>query len=252
MLKKAKKYYYEVAKSHANLRKEFLVQRAEEFEAEGLMPQATAYRQLAHKEEMRKINRLIKSTKPSKSSKLISQVQAPPLHYDIHDTDKDTENFSAKEEVERAFLQHLDRRFSQAYATTPLSDQVINSLGLFGTTEDAKAILRGDPIPVDYGDPYLDQLLAHMNRPPYRPTFDGRITAEQYQSLWRVKKERTSSSPRNGHFGHFKAIADHNGLSEIMAQVLSIGLCSGTTPSQYRMMTACLLEKSQVCPKWVN
>jgi len=117
--------------------------RAEEMEAEGLTSRARAYRQLIHNEDMRKTYRLMKITKPSKSSKSISEVQAPPLHHDIDGIEDDTETFSGKEDVERAFLQHLERRFSQAHQSIPLSDDTLEKLGLYGTTEEAMEILRG-------------------------------------------------------------------------------------------------------------
>ena len=73
--------------------------------------------------------------------------------------------------------------------------------------------------------------------------FSGIVTIQQFQALWKVRKERTSSSPHNVHFGHYKVIAEHQQLSNLVCKILSIALCTGYAPSQYKKMMACLLEK---------
>ena len=68
------------------------------------------------------------------------------------------------------------------------------------------------------------------------------FSVEEFQGMWRVAREKTSSAG-NIHFGHMKAIATDNFLSQVMTWVMSIPMLTGFSPELYQQMTACFLEK---------
>ena len=69
------------------------------------------------------------------------------------------------------------------------------------------------------------------------------ITKEDFQHYWRRMKERTASSYSRRHFGHYKAAAHSEYLSEVHARMLSLTTKTGTTPERWSKGLSVMLEK---------
>lgn len=196
---------------------------------------------IINREAMRDMHRSINTTKPSKKGKMISTVEAPPLD----DPSGDWIQHDDKAHVESAVLQHLDRHFRQSYSTPLLQPEAIAEFGHFAETPASDAILRGDYTGSDTTDPFLLDMLPHLKRPETIEELPSHVSWQEIQQTWKFCKEKTSSSPYNQHFGHFKAFSTNKKLAKLLADIVSIPLMSGMSPEQYQMMIVCLLEKKK-------
>ena len=197
-------------------------------------------KQMINREASRKMHAMIKSTKPPRASKAAAELEAPPLD----DPNGDQVLHNTKDAVEEAALQHLDRKFRQAFNTPALKPEFVEEFGLYAEKEAAQQVLNGTYEYPNGMDPFLMDLLKHCERPGSAPSISATMTMKEFQATWkRGVKERTSSCPKSPHFGHFMAMAQDNFLSQVMAWLLSVPMLSGFSPVLYRRMTACLLQK---------
>eukprot|EP00957_Ditylum_brightwellii_P212126 15366999-Ditylum_brightwellii.AAC.1 len=74
------------------------------------------------------------------------------------------------------------------------------------------------------------------------------ISLENYKSLLKVQNESTSSSPSGWHYGHYKAVIDHDNLCLVHARMMSIPWLAGFTPTRWERAIDCMLEKDPVNP----
>lgn len=243
-LKEAKKVYYGIAKAGDAKRTEHLWQIATANAEKKGTDIDKEFKSLTKAEDSRKMHRMIRLTKPQSTAKSITNVLAPDVNLPIEDEHGVVPiSYSDKHEVERAFLQHLDRRFTQAHNTYPLSDEFIARYGLFGTTDEVEELLSGNFMHND-NSPESD-LMNTFHGIPRPNKMKTIIQGRDFSALWKKVKEKTASCPLAHHFGHFKAIATDEYLSEAMAMLMTIPLAAGFSPTQYKKMTAVLLEKKK-------
>lgn len=243
-LKEAKKDYFKIAKASDAKRTDYLWQLATANADKKNTDIAKEFKALTKAEDSRKMHRIIRLTKPQSTAKSITMVKAPDINLPIEQEHGVIPvDYNEKSDVERAFLQHLDRRFTQANNTYPLSDEFIARYGLFGTTDEVQDLLTGRFRHED--DSPEDDLMNVFHNTPRPNTMKTIIQGKDFSDLWKKIKEKTSSCPLSHHFGHFKAIATDEHLSEIMAKLMTIPLASGFSPRQYKKMTAVLLEKKK-------
>ena len=69
------------------------------------------------------------------------------------------------------------------------------------------------------------------------------ITKEDFQHYWKRVKERTASSYSGRHFGHYKAAAHSEYLSEVHAKHMALITKTGATPSRWSKGLSVMLEK---------
>jgi hypothetical protein len=117
---------------------------------------------------------------------------------------------------------------------TPLRQEPMSSaLGPFAVnTAVAHAILQGTyTVPGDtdaFTKEFLLTLQAYAPRDP-RHRISCEITKEDFQQFWKKTKERTSSSISGLHYGHYKAAATNDLLSEIHALMMELAV-TGACP----------------------
>jgi hypothetical protein len=70
------------------------------------------------------------------------------------------------------------------------------------------------------------------------------ITKEDYQRYWKKPRERTSSSISGLHYGHYKAAAQSDQLSEIHALLMELAVTGGSTLARWETGLSCMLEKT--------
>lgn len=89
---------------------------------------------------------------------------------------------------------------------------------------------------------YIRHLKVHddiLTRPP----IPNRITTSEFQDYWCRVREKTSSSPSGRHFGHWKAVARSNDLSDLFSKMISLPAETGYSPQRWRQRLECSLEK---------
>eukprot|EP00957_Ditylum_brightwellii_P127320 9708094-Ditylum_brightwellii.AAC.1 len=65
----------------------------------------------------------------------------------------------------------------------------------------------------------------------------------------KAQDESTSSSPLGRHYGHYKAVLDHNDIFIVHAQMMSLPWLVGFTPHRWELVIDCMLEKVSGVPK---
>ncbi len=69
------------------------------------------------------------------------------------------------------------------------------------------------------------------------------VTSEDYQYYWNRVKEKISSSISGLHFGHYKATAHSDFLSQCLAMKLELITRTGSAPEQWARGLLVMLEK---------
>eukprot|EP00957_Ditylum_brightwellii_P012446 940589-Ditylum_brightwellii.AAC.1 len=59
----------------------------------------------------------------------------------------------------------------------------------------------------------------------------------------KAQNESTSSSLSGRHYGHYKAILDHNGIYLVHARIMTLQYLVGFTPTRWEKAVDCILEK---------
>ena len=198
------------------------------------------FKKRINSENQRKINRIITAAMPSKRSAATSQIEVPD---DWDNADSPTTRYSDVFNVEKWASYHINTNFRQVYNTPPGSQSFRREFGLLADTNAADSVLQGTYTAPDDLDAHVAMMLTYLKRPEAVEVFDPWVSQHEVQGACRSLRERTSSSPHGGHFGHFIAMGEDGFLSEYLSLLLSIPLMAGLSPPQYRKITACFLQK---------
>ena len=132
---------------------------------------------------------------------------------------------------------------------TPLRQEPMHSLlGPFAVnTAAAHAILQGTymaPAETDaFTKVFLDTIQAYAPRDPCL-RIPCEITKEDFQQFWTKTKECTSSSISSLHYGHYKAAATKDFLSEIHALMTELAVTAASPFARWQKGLLCMLEKT--------
>ena len=198
--------------------------------------------QRINREQQRRENQMMNASTKVKSSASISSVDIPTDWQDEHSSTKVSED---QIEMEEALITHLHHHFKQVYATPAGDPAFIQEFGLYGTNHNADKVYQGEYTINSNLNQYTQMLLKELNKKmPHTPTvLQSAFSRQEFQKAWRAAKEKTTSSPHNAHFGHFKAIATDRKLSTTFSRLMSIPMIYGIVPTQYKKMTAIFLQK---------
>ena len=107
-------------------------------------------------------------------------------------------------------------------------------------------ILEGTFTPPKGTDPATIIILNEIAR-IYKLMGEGKvsiiITKEDFQHYWKRVKERTASSYSGRHFGHYKAAAHSEYLSEVHAKHMALITKTGATPIRWSKGLSVMMEK---------
>ena len=123
-----------------------------------------------------------------------------------------------------------------------------SELGYLGTTEAARQILAGTYVPPPGVDAVTCEFLAALQATaPLDPTnrISCEITRQDFQQHWRKARERTSSSLSGLHYGHYKAAAASEFLSEIHALMTELAVTGGSPFNRWQSGLSVMLEKQR-------
>jgi hypothetical protein len=135
-----------------------------------------------------------------------------------------------QDEVECPTLDKCYNRFQLTKGTPPMMEPLCSELGYLGTTDAAHQILASTFIPPLGVDAITREFLVALQATtPLDPSncISCKIIHHDFQQHWRKAREHTSSSLSGLHYGHYKAAADSNYLSEVHALMTELAVIGG-------------------------
>ena len=161
--------------------------------------------------------------------------------------DGSIELFATKEDIERVAGQTIGERYKLAYSAPIMSNsKLLADVGFTGDGEAVSAILDGTyEFPPDT-DPWTSLLLteaAVLFSTLGEDSIEDWVRHQDFQKWWLTAREATESSQSRLHFGHYKAGASDNIISQLHATSLNTIREIGVAPDRWRQSITVLLEK---------
>jgi hypothetical protein len=151
-------------------------------------------------------------------------------------------------DVEQHTMEMCSAQFRLTENTPLRQEPMCSALGPFAIdTAAAQAILQGTYVVPAETDDYTREFLQTIQASaPLDPQLQlsCEITKEDYQHYWKKPKERTSSSISGLHYGHYKAAATDDTLSEIHALMTELAVTGASPFARWEMGLSCMLEKT--------
>ena len=221
------------------LRKQYLHQRLHDAIENGRDDEAKYVQNIIRGEAQRKVWQGIKRTVKGTSHAAVVRVEVPQADGSVIEC-------TTKEAVEKAIMDELSTRFGRAESAPICQGALFDLLGVYADTNAAMQILEGTFEPPAGTDAATIILLEEIAR-IWEKVGEGEVnivvTQEDYQYYWRRVKEKISSSFSGLHFGHYKAIAHDDYLSDLLARKLSLIAATGSAPERWARGLSVMLEK---------
>ena len=216
----------------------FLRERAEQSEAMGDTTYARDLRTMINKEKSRKMWRSIRSAIKKHKGGSVTKVKVQ-----VHGEWVERES---TEDVETGIMLELTKRFRLTESTPLMTGQLCTDLGFLAITDQADAILNGTYQAPEGTHPgtiamlqRISEVAATLRHRPVQVT----ISKEDFKKYWRGSKETTSSSYSGLHFGHSKAAASDDWLTENHAMFIQLICQTGTHLTRWSTGLTVMLEK---------
>jgi hypothetical protein len=129
-----------------------------------------------------------------------------------------------------------------------MTEPLLSDLGFLGTTEASRQILAGTYVPPPGVDSLTREFLAVLQATaPLDPAnrISCEITHQDFQQHWRKAREHTSSSLSGLHYGHYKAAAQSDLLSEMHALMTKLAVTGGAPLACWESGLSVMLEKTK-------
>ncbi len=143
-------------------------------------------------------------------------------------------------------MENNKKCFQLMESTPPMNEPLLSDLG-----DATKRILNRTYICPEGVDAYTKNFIASLqittpiNLADFIP---NTVSLQDYQVHWKRITECTSSSISGLHFGHWKAAAESNFLSELHALFTDIIISTGYSPVWWQQGLSSMLEKKKgVC-----
>ena len=136
------------------------------------------------------------------------------------ETEEGLVEMTSQEDVECHTMNMCAEWFCLTENTPPMTEPLRSALGFLGTSVAARQILAGTFVPPPGIDAITREFLVSLKASaPLNPAnrISCEITHQDFQQHWRKSRERTSSSLSGLHYGHYKAAAHSDFLSEMHA-----------------------------------
>eukprot|EP00957_Ditylum_brightwellii_P174145 13258785-Ditylum_brightwellii.AAC.1 len=145
---------------------------------------------------------------------------------------------------------HLNKSWETPAAKGPFRDYI----GQFGTVQGNKDILDGifDSNKSEEMHEVNYWLKHHAPRVVTDREIQVEMSLDDYKCLMNEQTESISSSPSGWHYGHYKAILDHEKLCLVHAQMMTMPFLGAFTPSKWEKAIDCMLKKDLGTPKLVH
>ena len=191
-------------------------------------------------ENVRKHARKWKSIKGTGRGASISQVEVTV----IENGETITRTLRSKEGVKTAIADTISARYRLTEPTPMMQPLHRDTFGLFAETPPSQALLQGQEIQADFLAPHVRDFLTSIQRLPGDPSPTKlSVSKEDFQDYWTKAKEDTSSSFSGLHFGHWKAAAKDDYLSEVHALFCEMTYGSGFALPRWKTRLTVMIEK---------
>ena len=154
--------------------------------------------------------------------------------------------YDDQQNVERILMENNSKRFRLTETTPPVQEPLVGLLGYLGDTEAARQILDGTfvcPPELNFETRLFIEGLRVTSPEIMSNKISNSESKDGYQKYWKRAKERTSSSISGLHFGHWKAAADDDYLSEVHAVFTEIVVSNGFSPERWQQGLTVMQEK---------
>jgi hypothetical protein len=144
------------------------------------------------------------------------------------------------------------KQYNQAQHTPFGSGYLFQQFGMNLEGESVTDLLNGsftvDPT-VDLL-PETHKILRRLSTPLHnQSSIPTTITPQEFQSTYKIVKERTSSSVSGRHLGHYKAAVQDDGIATAHATMMSLPYTIGFSPTRWRKVVDVMLEKEPGIPR---
>jgi hypothetical protein len=152
------------------------------------------------------------------------------------------------EEIESWLLRRNKRHLQQMFieGSPPTTEAFAHIIADYGTSGVADQILNGtyDPSNLELG-PEMELFIRQLKQTPEEKRLDcpSQITTKEFQQLFKVQNEDTSSSYSGIHYTLWKAIAEVDSLAEVHALWASLPFMYGFVCDRWKKEIDCMLEK---------
>ena len=153
---------------------------------------------------------------------------------------------TAQDDVECHTMNMCTERFHLTEITPPMTEPLCHALGFLGTSVTVRQILADTYIPLPGIDAITREFLLSLKASgPLDPAnrISCEITRQDFQQHWRKSRERTSSSLSGLHYGHYKAAAQSDLLSEMHAIMTELAVTGGAPLARWESGLSVMLEK---------
>jgi len=151
-----------------------------------------------------------------------------------------------QEETEQFIFDEAEMRFQLAAEAPIESTKLIEQLGYLGDSEIAKQLIEGRYEIPDELDDATALLLQEIGRVGVQLTNGDitiTITPEEFQHFWKRVREGTASSYSGIHYGHYKAAAHSDKISNFLAKKITLISRTGVPPERWSYGLTVMLEK---------
>ena len=237
-LTQCRRMYLSLKPQAFDLRQEFLAKRVVAAMDANDEKAIEDIKRIIRNEKLRKAWRLIKRAEGRKRSGSVKDVEVMENGEWVRK--------SNKAEVEEGIMSENTKRFRLTNDTPVMSGQLLEDFGYLADTEAAEEVLAGTYDPPEDADEHTKALLSLLKQ-RVEMLRQGKIKTcimrEDFKRYWRGAKESTSSSISGLHFGHYKAAASSDTLSEFHAIMTDIAYNGGHPLQRWTKGLSVMLEK---------
>ena len=237
-LKRAYKDYWTFKKDAKKARSTWLEGLANAIAIDKEQDKDNIYKQLIQRERQRESARKIKATLGKINSGGVTKVE-------IQLTNGTITEMTTKVGIENACMNENESKFRQTQNTPCMVEPMRSELGYDSNTKAGLEILQGIYTPPPGVDNYTKELLIQLKKAELiYPAPSATLTKKIFQEGWKVMKETTSAGSITGlHFGHLKACASDQFLSEFESSISHIPYSTGYTPKSWQYGVNVMLKK---------
>lgn len=230
--------YWEFKKSAQASRSTFLEQKAKQISAESTTGTKNILKQIITKEKQREASRRIKSTLHKIRKSGITKVE-------VQNDNGEIEEVTTKRGIERACMTENAHKFQQTNSTPCMRAPLRQLLGRYGDTEFCHSILRGQCTPPPNTPQYTRELFEHLQYalPTAPKAFESYFSKDNFQSGWKKMREHTSAGISGLHFGHLKACAMNDFISQFESSLSHLPFHTGYAPIDWQYGVNVMIQK---------
>ena len=219
-LKRARINFYAFVKNNAKSEREIFIERlAAANAAKNNLKKGSVLRRILHEEDQRIQNRKMSGTFKKTKMQRLDSVEV------FHNGE--WVEVTQPTNLTEAIRQENNRKYSSTNNTPLMEKSYHESLGYLGELVGANDVLNGTYAFPPHADRYERDMLQYLARTEGAQDLPVLVTDEEYQTAWRVVKEKRSSSLSGRHFGVYKAVTNHPDLLPIFTAAYNIPFVNG-------------------------